>query len=377
MDNMLSQEEINALLEGMNPDNQVSNDNKTLSDEEKDVIGEISNISMGAASTALSTLLNTRVNITTPQVSYSTWEELSMVYDKPCVFIQIYYKEGLDGSSILLIKDEDVKVITSIMMGGDGTPIEDTISELALSAISEAMNQMMGSAATSLSTLINKKVDITPPRSILIDLNDEIPHSEVETFLEDKFVRVSFNMKVGDKIDTNIMQLYPFEFAHEIYSKFMESTGQEDDTEAVESIGDSKDSQGQVQHEEEATSKPVVQTVNNISQERLNSSIDSVPQDVEVQQALFQPLTSNQGNASQPENINVIMDVPLEVRVELGRTHKSIKEILDFAPGTIIELDKLSGEPVDVLVNDKHVALGEVVVIDEAFGIRITEILDN
>lgn len=377
MDNMLSQEEINALLEGMNPDNQVSNDNKTLSDEEKDVIGEISNISMGAASTALSTLLNTRVNITTPQVSYSTWEELSMEYDKPCVFIQIYYKEGLDGSSILLIKDEDVKVITSIMMGGDGTPIEDTISELALSAISEAMNQMMGSAATSLSTLINKKVDITPPRSILIDLNDEIPHSEVETFLEDKFVRVSFNMKVGDKIDTNIMQLYPFEFAHEIYSKFMESTGQEDDTEAVESIGDSKDSQGQVQHVEEATSKPVVQTVNNISQERLNSSIDSVPQDVEVQQALFQPLTSNQGNASQPENINVIMDVPLEVRVELGRTHKSIKEILDFAPGTIIELDKLSGEPVDVLVNDKHVALGEVVVIDEAFGIRITEILDN
>ncbi|NLJ91080.1 MAG: flagellar motor switch phosphatase FliY [Clostridiales bacterium] len=377
MDNMLSQEEINALLQGMNPDNQEPEDDNTLTDEEKDVIGELSNISMGAASTALSTLLNRRVSITTPRVSYSTWEELSADYDRPCVFIQIYYKEGLDGSSILLIKDEDVKYITSLMMGGDGTPLGDVISELELSAISEAMNQMMGSAATSLSTLINKKVDITPPASKLIDLNDDIPDSDVEMFLKDKFVRVSFDMKIGDTIDTNIMQLYPFDFAHDIYINFMESTNGTDSTEDNTSVEEEKKGQDYTEPKLESTTQ-TVQASKPVAQERVAASPTKIEsEDINVQQAMFQPLSGSQDSVSLPENINVIMDVPLEVRVELGRTHKSIKEILDFAPGTIIELDKLSGEPVDVLVNDKHVALGEVVVIDEAFGIRITEILDN
>lgn len=363
MSNQLSQEEINAILEDSNTDGSNSNEaidnlsseegDEYLSEEERDAIGEISNISMGSASTALSTLLNTRVNITTPHVSYSTWDELSSTYDKPCVLIQIYYKEGLDGSNILVIKEEDVKYITDIMMGGDGSNLPEELTELHLSAISEAMNQMMGSASTSLSSILNTKVDITPPTALMVNLNDELEDVVVESYLKGKFVKVSFDMAIGEKVDTNIIQLYPFEFAHNIYYKFMESYG----------LSVDESSTNNYDYSEENYSK--------------EDYLEEESKDINIQSALFQTLTNNNISSSQLENIDIIMDVTLEVSVELGRTKKSIKEILDFSPGTIIELDKLSGDPVDVLVNSKTVAKGEVVVIDESFGVRIIEVLSN
>lgn len=347
MDNILSQEEINALLDSMSPSGLEDTDqNKELSEEEKDVIGEVSNIAMGAAATTLSSLLRKRVEITAPKVSYSTWNELSTKYDRPCVLIQIYYKEGLDGSNILLIKDKDVKHIADLMMGGDGNNIEEEPSELDLSAISEAMNQMMGTAATSLSTFIDKKVDITPPTSVLIDLNDSVENLDIAPFLKERFVKVSFDMNIGENVNTDIMQLYPFEFAHDIYNEF-------------------------VQVFEESSKEYEKKSVNN------HDNSFNQGEDVNVHTASFQPFISNNDKNDNQENINIIMDVPLEVRVELGRTSKSIKEILSFAPGTIVKLDKLSGETVDLLVNNKIVAKGKIVVINKSFGIRISEILNN
>lgn len=378
MDNILSQEEINALLDGMGPSDLNDTDQiKKLSEEEKDVIGEVSNIAMGAASTTLSSLLSHRVEITAPKVSYSTWDELATEYDRPCVFIQIYYKEGLDGSNILLIKDKDVKYITDLMMGGDGSNIEGAISELELSAISEAMNQMMGTAATSLSKFIDKKVDITPPTSILINLNDSVEDLDIASFLKDRFVRVSFDMNIGEKVKTDIMQLYPFEFAQDIYNEFVQ-VFEESSNEHEESPVDN----GQLKDNH------IAMDVNNQTNNNQANTSNQHPvsnhehssnqrEDINVHSASFQPFTSYNNKDNNQENINIIMDVPLEVRVELGRTSKSIKEILSFAPGTIVELDKLSGEPVDLLVNNKTVAKGEVVVIDESFGIRISEILNN
>ena len=226
MDGMLTQEEIDALTGGNNSDSstqQASDISESLTDAERDAVGEIANINMGTAATTLSTLLNNKVTITTPRVSYVTLNELSAQYDRPCVFIHISYISGIDGNNILILKEHDVKVITDLMMGGDGTNTEGELSELHLSAISEAMNQMMGSAATSLSSMLEKKVDISPPVASLVDLNDTIEDTELSNFLDGDIVQVAFDMKIGDLVDSQIMQLYPFDFARELYKKFMGS----------------------------------------------------------------------------------------------------------------------------------------------------------
>lgn len=372
MDGMLSQEEINALLGGGTIKELVANQTDSLSNEEKDAIGEVSNISMGTAATTLSSLVNKRVNITTPVVSYATWEDLARSYDKPCVFIQIYYKEGLDGNNVLIMKENDVKIITDLMMGGDGTNIAEELSELHLSAIGEAMNQMMGSASTSISSMLEKKVDISPPIANLIDINGDINKSEIASFLEGKFVKVSFKMEIGDLVDSELMQLYPFDLARDIYKKF---TG-DDVTSMLTPEAPIQQAPVQTHHV-----NPVpVMTAPSVPESMpgygmpYGEMVQPAP-NVKVQPAQFQPFTANSNVGSSHENMNLIMDVPLEVTVELGRTNKSIKEILEFSPGTIIELNKLAGEPIDVLVNGKHVAKGEVVVIEESFGIRVTEII--
>lgn len=392
MDGMLSQEEINALLNGAGdnstPDEANSVSNKEINDAEKDAVGEISNICMGTAATTLSTLLNTRVTITTPEVRTTTLSELSDNYDRPCVFVQISYIEGLDGKNILILREEDVKIITDLMMGGDGTNTGDELSELHLSAISEAMNQMMGSASTSLSSMLDKKIDISPPVASLVDLNESFEDESLSGFLENDFVRVAFRMQIGDLVDSQIMQLYPLKFARDLYKKFI---GGEDM--ALEAPQPQAAPQQPVQPQADPV-QPQPQPVMGGGQPMDGQQMMSQPMmgqpmmggqpmmpygmpagGVNVQPVQFQAFNQVANPAFQQENIDLIMDVPLEVTVELGRTNKSIKEILDFSPGTIIELNKLAGEPVDVLVNGKFVAKGEVVVIEESFGIRVTEIL--
>lgn len=395
MDGMLSQEEINALLGSI--DNMDSSANGTASSssdsltaDEKDAVGEISNISMGTAATTLSTLVNNKVVITTPVVSYSTWDNLSQEFGKPCVFIQISYKEGLDGNNILILKESDVKIITDLMMGGEGINVDGELSELHLSAIGEAMNQMMGSAATSLSSMLEKKVDISPPVASLVDLNSTINEAEISDFLKQPFVKVAFKMEIGDLVDSQIMQLYPFDFARDLYRKFSES-GSNSEEQQASSV------EQPVQQEQQLNQQTIPVQPMTGGQPMMGQPMPgygTIPmyqgqmpytqpamgqmmpmQDVNVQPAQFQAFNNNAAQLPGQENIDLIMDVPLEVTVELGRTNKSIKEILDFTPGTIIELNKLAGEPIDVLVNGKFVAKGEVVVIEECFGIRVTEIV--
>ncbi len=392
MDGMLSQEEINALLSGMGTSTEEETTAlESLTDVEIDALGEMSNISMGTAATTLSSLVNQRVNITTPQVSYATWDDLVVDYDRPCVFIQIYYKDGLDGNNILVLKDKDVKVITDLMMGGDGSNIEGELNDLHLSAISEAMNQMMGSASTSLSSMLEKKIDISPPQASLIDLPELVSGGDIAEFLQGRFVKVAFRMEIGNLVDSELMQLYPFDFARDLYEQFMRYTnGTSVQTEVKSSKKESKP----------ISSEPVQPSVANVQAQMQTSpsmqqgmaSMQGMPmmdmqymqqgypqmmaqQNVNIAPAQFQAFVPMQSPLLQTENIDLLLDVPLEVTVELGRTSKSIKEILDFSPGTIIELNRLAGEPIDVLVNGKHVAKGEVVVIEEAFGIRVTEIV--
>ena len=420
MDGMLSQEEINALLAGANVDGLAdanTDGEETLTDEQKDAIGEISNISMGTAATTLSTLLNQTVNITTPKVTYMNWQELADSYDKPCVFLQISYTSGLDGNNVLVLKERDVKIITDLMMGGPGNVSDEPIGELHLSAIGEAMNQMMGSAATSMSSMLGKKIDISPPIANLVDLNDN-NKKDIPEFLQKRFVKVSFRMTIGTLIDSEIMQLYPFDFARHLYETFMHDAVSGMTTSTKEAQPEQQASEPAPQPQPVQQPAPQPQPVQQpapqpqpvqqpapqpqpVQQQapQPQQMAGAVPpqgyamppqgyamppqgyampsqnyENVNVQPASFQPFTG--GNALPGhENIDLIMDVPLEVTVELGRTTKSIKEILEFAPGTIVELNKIAGEPIDVLVNGKYVAKGEVVVIEESFGVKITEIV--
>ncbi|MBQ0028064.1 MAG: flagellar motor switch phosphatase FliY [Lachnospiraceae bacterium] len=430
---ILSQDEINALLNGMangemppepepvsEPEPEpapafepspavVVDDDFELNDIERDAIGEVANISMGTSATTLFSLVNKKVNITTPVVTLSNWPELQeQNKERPCVFIQIKYTSGLDGSNILILTEHDVKVITDLMMGGDGTNTDGELGELHLSAISEAMNQMMGSSATSLSQMLGKMIDISPPVAQLIDMQDnEIKGSSVADFLNGTFVKIAFRMQIDELVDSQILQLYPIDFAKEIVQTFM--GGDLFGTEEPEPEPEAP--------KVEAYTPPVVDTpptptpapamapaaapMPDMAAQPMmgmpamdpNMAMQGMPmmpgygmpmmgmpmmgmpnQGMNYQPAQFESFQGNLGALASNENIDLILDVPLEVTVELGRTRKSIAEILDFSPGTIIELDKIAGEPIDVLVNGKFVAKGEVVVIEESFGIRVTEI---
>ncbi len=402
MDGMLSQEEINALLGGADsePDADAAasagadvssasaNSEERLSPEEGDALGEIANISMGTAATTLSVLLNNRVEITTPALSYVTVDDLKERNQAPCVFVYIAYRTGLEGRNVLVLKERDVKIITDLMMGGDGTNTDVELSDLHLSAISEAMNQMMGSSATSMSTMINEMVDISPPTSIRVDFDDDAGLQDVlADMIGNLYAQVSFKMVVGDLIDSEIIQLYPIPFARMVYERFKDTMQGEEAEPAPQPAAAPQPQASQpaaqaAPQPAAAQAAPQQQPMMGMQQPmgamQGGMPMYGMPQDLSIQPAQFQsfmPMQNLDGIA--PENIDLIMDVPLEVTVELGRTSKSIKEILDFSPGTIIELDKLAGEPIDVLVNGKFVAKGEVVVIEENFGIRVTEIIKD
>ncbi len=381
MDGMLSQEEISALL---NESGVSDVGEQPLTDTEKDAIGEVANISMGTAATTLFSLVNRKVDISTPVVSFATWDDIVAAYERPCVFIRIGYTVGLDGSNVLVLKEHDVKVITDLMMGGDGTNTEEKLGELHLSAISEAMNQMMGSAATSLSSMLNKMIDISPPEADVVDLTETLDGGSIDSFLAGQFVKISFRMEIGDLVDSQIMQLYPFSFAREMYASISKNMEIDADSAAKsESNQNSQPASQQSAAAQPVQAQPVMQQPM-MGQPMMGQPMMGQPmaaaqpvmsQPVNVQPAQFQAFSPGMSPALQSENIDLIMDVPLDVTVELGRTSKSIQEILDFVPGTIIELNKIAGEPIDVLVNGKYVAKGEVVVIEENFGVRITEII--
>ena len=435
MDGMLSQDEINALLSGLaageplpepepvkqapEPEPmvhaQVITGDVDLSDVEKDAIGEVANISMGTSATTLYSLVNNKVNITTPVVEVVTWDDLMTEKNRPCVFIQINYTAGLDGNNILILREHDVKVITDLMMGGDGTNTEGELGELHLSAISEAMNQMMGSAATSLSQMLDKMIDISPPSAHLMSVEEAITNDGMGDFLKGKFVKIAFRMQIGDLVDSTILQLYPIDFAKELVATFLGGVAEQ--TAPEPAVAPYEPPKVEVEQ-----SAPVMDTptpdvnpmmgITDMGMQNMNPMMGMpdmgmqgmnpmmgmpmqgmnpmmgmpmqgmnpmmgmpMQSSVSYQPAQFEAFSNNAGTVPSNENISLIMDVPLEVTVELGRTSKSISEILDFTPGTIIELDKIAGEPIDVLVNGKFVAKGEVVVIEESFGIRVTEII--
>ena len=381
MNEMLSQEEIDALMTGGSSQ---SSEPKieSLNDMEIDAIGEIGNISMGTAATTLFTLLGHKVQITTPTVEETTIGSIASSYPLPFIAVQVNYRIGIEGMNLLILKEDDVKIITSLMLGGDGkTDIPEELNEIHLSAISEAMNQMIGSSSTSLSEMLAKKIDITPPIVSKVNFQDNQLDPELLS-ADEPIVCISFRMTVGDLIDSTIMQILPIDFARALVNRMLYGAEDEGETE---------------QESPKQEAKPIEQTKNKSDESHFeesqeqddydddyeeddsyyeNEKPDKKQKNVKVKPAAFASFDAPAKRSSQvPENIDLIKDVLLKVTVELGRTTKPIDDILQFTPGSILELDRLVGEPLDIMVNGKKIAKGEVVVIDENYGIRITDIV--
>lgn len=365
MSDMLSQDEIDALLRGTpSPDEPQETDaTEVLDDMEIDALGEVGNISLGNSATALSALLNQKVEITTPHVRMISMEELRSRYPIPHVALRVGYTEGFEGENVLILTQRDASVIANLMMGGDGVIDESLDMEpIALSAVQEAMNQMMGAAATSMSTVFSMRIDISPPAVEIFDFSQE--KSIVDSFsLWENMVIIEFDLKIGTLIDSKIVQLAPLDFSKQLIQKlFSASTTQ----------------QAQSAQPTQSVEQPAPQQPTPAMEQQPMVEPPPAPkaQPVGVSPVQFSQLNEAAVEGT-PGNIGMLYDVPLNVTVELGRTRRSVRDILELTQGSVIELDKLAGEPVDVLVNNTLIATGEVVVIEENFGVRITEIVNT
>lgn len=397
----LSQEEIDALLRQNTEDEPYESSmgfepdiNEYLTPLEQDALGEIGNITFGSAATALSTLLIQKVDITTPQVSVISRQSLETEFPRPHVAISVNYVDGFQGLNLLVIRTTDAQIIADLMLGGDGRNPEGEMNEIHLSAVQEAMNQMMGSSATSMSTIFNRFVNISPPGIDVFDMTTGEGASSIP--MEDVFIKVSFRLLVGDLIDSNIMQLLPVHFAREMVSSLMGESGmgeQAVDTpqapvstpqpqyqqappmmpEAPAAVAQAPYQQQPPAYQQPPAAsyqQPMMPAMQDFGHSMTNRNINVQ----NVQFGGFPPQTNMNVDQS---NLNLLLDIPLRVTVELGRTQKLIKDILELSQGSIVELDKLAGEPVDILVNNKLIAKGEVVVIDENFGVRVTDIVSQ
>ncbi|MTW86616.1 flagellar motor switch phosphatase FliY [Virgibacillus dakarensis] len=377
-DGMLSQDEIDALLQisedaDEGDDTTQSTRAKANADDyfsslEIDTLGEIGNISFGSSATTLSTLLQQKVEITTPTVSIMEKANLIEEFTFEHVSIQVNYVEGFSGKNVFVIRAEDAAVISDIMLGGEGTAPVKELTDIHLSAVQEVMNQMMGAAATSMSTVFEKRIDISPPSINLI--NSENLADTESMHDEEVFVKVSFQLKVGSLIDSNIMQLIPISFAKQLVAQLLNESGenaQEQAAAAVELLENPV---------EPATAHQEVPfDVEEETPQYLGDHIDQ--KSATVQEANFSSFAPVELNKNEQRNLDMLLDIPLKVTVELGRSKRTIKDILDLSSGSIVELDKLAGEPVDIFVNEKRIATGEVVVIDENFGVRVTDIISQ
>ncbi|MEA4828329.1 flagellar motor switch phosphatase FliY [Clostridium sp. JNZ J1-5] len=383
----LSQDEIDALLNGGGSSQSEENSssegnaeseipkveeqakkNDSITDIEIDLLGEIGNISMGSASTALSTIIGQQVNITTPEVTVTTLRELRDTFHVPNIALEVKYTSGIVGGNLLVMKISDAAVIADLMMGKDGKLDEGKadLSELEVSAVSEAMNQMIGSAATSMATMFAREVNISPPTSkIWADLTSPLADSISE---DEEIIKVSFKMAIGDLVDSTIMQILPIRTAKKIVSIMMGQEEIEEKKETPKIAGP--------QPQQEVQPKPA-EIYNNEPEQVTQYTQQYAPQPpINVHQASFQPL-SQVAVHDAPKNIDLILDVPLEISVVLGKAKMTIKDVLSLGTGSLVELDKLAEEPVEIHVNGKKVAYGEVVVVDENFGVRIINIVSS
>lgn len=315
MDNqLLSSEEIKELMNG-------AAENVQITREEMDALGEIGNISIGTSATTLYSLLRNKVVITTPRVYITNIKKLKEAYPIPFISIEVSYTKGLNGSTLMIMKEDDAKIIADLMMGGDGSNVNVELDDIRMSAVGEAMNQMMGSAATSLSIMLKKDINISPPCVTRINLATD---SLKGYFDEDEaIVTISFKMEVGDFLKSEIMQLMPIPFAKSLVEQLYTLSLSETTTN-TDGTNDKKINEEPKQMHSEQT------PVQNITEQE---SVLTMPQKEPLRSAQNAEVTvkpvefhtfKEEPTTAQSSSLDLILDVPLEVTVELGRTEKTI-----------------------------------------------------
>lgn len=354
----LSQEELDSLL------NQIDSQQEELTEIEKDMFGEIGNIIMGSGTTALSTLLGKKVNITVPTVEIKKISELKHEIKGKNAIVTINFKGEIEGINALVLPQIAVARIANIMMGGTGEVESDEVDEIAISAVSEAMNQMMGAAATSLSEMLKKPIDITPPTVELMDFdNEDVKFPPVVKDENEIVAKVNFKLEIEGLEPASFFLTMSPEFVKKLYNMIFNNESSNNKTTERQISSSTQSNQTQQVQQNIPTSE----------------SIQKEP--ISVSPAQFQSFEEDSAKSTKtgseiPERLQGLLDIPLNVVVELGKTKLTLKQVMELSVGSLIELDKLTGEPVDIIVNGKLIARGEVVVIDENFGVRITEIVN-
>jgi len=331
----LSQDEIDAILHMG-----VANEPPSLTPMEADAIGEIGNISMGTAATTLSQLLGQRVSITAPRVSVTTLAGLYAQFSVPYLAISVNYTQGLAGFNLLVIRNEDAAIIADLMMGGQGIPADSELDEMKVSAVSEVMNQMIGTAATSMHSLFGRQVNISPPS--VLPFNYPAKPDENASLNDEDLVVVTFRMVIGSLVDSELLQIMPMRSAQQMVELLMPP------------------SPPPVSHEK----TPRIESPPPIA-----SNESPVVQRAQFSQLPPTPISIPGAN------IDLILDVPLHVSVVLGKCRRSIKDVITMGVGSVVELDRMVEDQVDILVNGTLIAKGEIVVVNENFGVRLTSIL--
>ena len=396
---------------------------------ELDAIGELMNISLGSSATAVSNMLDHRVDITTPKVQVVSVEDFSIGELEPAIGIEIKYVSGLEGSNIMLLKRSDVKTIVDILMGSETPDDEFELNELTISAVCEVMNQMMGAASTALSDFLGYPVNISTPQSFALD--------DIEQFKKDHFpadsgnlVVVRFMLGIENVLKSEFVNVMSVDLARELLAGFEMNFGAPEEkskTEAAPASAQETQSAPSAPAQEAPAAQPVPAQEAPAAQgsgtvlsqaeiERLlaangapapgqPATQEPVPQTVPTAQPapaqpapavpaqpvyVPEPKVINSKPVQFPEldlgerlgkeqadNLEMIMSVPLEISVESGRTRRKVEDILALSKGSLVVLDKLAGDQVDLFVNGLCVARGDVVVIDDNFGVRITEVLKH
>nr|WP_312577387.1 flagellar motor switch phosphatase FliY [Sedimentibacter sp.] len=374
-----------------------------FSDMEKDVIGEVMNISLGSSATSLSTLLGKRVEITVPKVDVIKAGQFSFEGLEPAIGAEIRYVEGLDGINLMILKRMDAKAIIEILMGQTIPDDEFQMDEISISAISEVMNQMMGSAATALADFLGKPINISTPITYEIENRAEFKNRYFNE--EDTIVAVSFNLFIEDIINSEFINVMSLELSREIVSMFLKGTGYSDEENELGNKDEVSDSLEGIENYSGNSNDIKPEPEKNIGQqddynepeydeEEEEERIEEKPpvrkqsggkiktkqktqNPVNVRPMKYENFDDYEEDLSQEQlsNLELIMSVPLEISVEIGKTKRQIKDILEFSPGTIVELDKQAGALVDIIVNGQMIARGEVVVVNDNFGVRISEIV--
>ncbi|MGI6096666.1 MAG: flagellar motor switch phosphatase FliY [Dethiobacteria bacterium] len=318
---------------------------------EKDTLGEIGNISLGSAATALSSVVGRRVDITTPHVELTTPQRVRRSFPVPSVLVNIDYVKGLTGNNLLIIKEEDAAQIAAAMMGNPDHPAEE-LGEIELSAIGEAMNQMMGAAATSLSDLLQETIEISPPVIQRLNLAvNELPDAFIRE--EGELVQVRFRLIIEGLFDSMLIQLLPLSFAHQLTSQLIEDiTGDDEPDTTAETYTD---------EETAAVAERTIQEESHRDVSLIGYSTESAPVPPKYK----------------GERLALFSDIPVKIDVVLGRTRLSLAKVFTLAPGAVVELDKYEGEPVEIFANGCLVGWGEVVLYNGYFGVKITGLQMN